>query len=88
MGRIQKVRMLKRIPRGPTKKYIQLHNHCKIEGKTKSLIKIIRYVEESKSVYDIREKTDLSFCNMDAHKVRKTICERVQLDATLRDRNL
>lgn len=43
---------------------------------------------QSKSVYGFEEKTDLLFCNMNTHKARKVICEKVQLHATVRDRNL
>lgn len=43
---------------------------------------------QSKSVYGFEEKIDLLFCNMNTHKARKAICEKVQVDATVRDRNL
>ena len=42
----------------------------------------------SKSVYGFREKNNLLFWNMDTYKARKAIYEKVQLDATLGDRNL
>lgn len=43
---------------------------------------------QSKSVYGFEEKIDLLFCNMNTHKARKVICEKVQVYATVRDRNL
>lgn len=43
---------------------------------------------QSKSVYGFEEKIDLLFCDMNTHKARKAICEKVQVYATVRDRNL
>ena len=42
----------------------------------------------SKSAHGCAEKTDLFICNMVTHEARKATCERVQLLATARDRNL
>ena len=42
----------------------------------------------SKSVHDFRETNSLFICNMVTHKARKVLCEKVQVDATVRDSNL
>ena len=42
----------------------------------------------SKSVYDLKEKNNLLFWNMDTLETRKVTSERVQVGATLRDCNL
>lgn len=88
MGRTQKVRMLKRTPRGPEENNI-LHTYTVIcEMVAKRILVKTNTIFSSKSVYDSEEKNNLSVCNMAAHKARKAICERVQVGATLRDRNL
>lgn len=59
---------------------------------TRYLILIIKIKKikrrTSKSVYDCKEKNNLLFCNMNTHKTRKVICEKVQVGATVIDRNL
>lgn len=45
-------------------------------------------LDKSKSVHGCTEKTDLSACNMAAREARKADRERVQVTATVRDRNL
>ena len=47
------------------------------------IIKIL--TSTSKSVYDFREINNLFICNMVTYNARKAICEKVQLDATVRD---
>ena len=42
----------------------------------------------SESVYDFREKNILLFCDMNTYKTRKVIYEKVQVTATVTDRNL
>lgn len=72
MGCTQKVQIFKRIPRNPIK-------NTYANGYD---------IISSKSVCDRKEKNDLLSCNMDTHETRKVTCEKVQLSATLRDRNL
>ena len=48
----------------------------------------IKWYMKSKSVCDSKEKNDLLFCNMDTWGDRKVNHEKVQVDTTLRDRNL
>ena len=50
--------------------------------------KIQKIMILSKSVYDFRETNSLFICNMVTHKARKVLCEKVQVDATVRDSNL
>lgn len=85
MGRVQKIRMFKCTPHRPKintyfwifvdKWYLQdiyfLNNIGKIIRRT------------SKSVYDCKEKNNLLFWNMNTHKTRKVICEKVQVNATV-----
>lgn len=88
MGRTQKVRMFKRIPRNPKKYCIRIillrlraNNWHPIEN-----VSIWNYL--SKSVYGIKAKNNLSFWNMNARSARKAMREKVWVGATLRDCNL
>lgn len=47
-----------------------------------------KFFDTSKSVCGFKVKNHLLFCNMNTHEARKVTCEKVKLDATLRDRNL
>lgn len=40
---------------------------------------------ESKSVYDMKEKNDLLCCKMHMYETRKVTYKKLQVDATLRD---
>ena len=42
----------------------------------------------SESVYDCKEKNNLLFCNMNTYETRKVTYEKVQVKATVTDRNL
>lgn len=50
--------------------------------------KIISDITKSKSVYDFEETNDLLFCNMNMRETRKVTRKKVQICATVIDRNL
>ena len=53
------------------------------------IIKIKKLKEEQAKVcMTVKRKNNLLFCNMNTHKTRKVICEKVQVGATVIDRNL
>ena len=52
------------------------------------LFLILKQDITSESVYDFREKNILLFCNMNTYEARKATYEKVQVSATVTDRNL
>ena len=76
MGRVQKIRMFKCTPHRP-----KTNTYFWINLLANKITKIWR--KTSKSVYDCKEKNNLLFCNMNTHKTRKVICEKVQVNATV-----
>ena len=64
------------------------HIYNMLNDLTKDNSRIQKILILSKSVYDFRETNSLFICNMVTHKARKVLCEKVQVDATVRDSNL
>ena len=87
MGRTQKVRMFKRVPRRPKTAHYQNEFNYKWDNMNYLLIISIT-ITKSKSVHGSEPKTDLSTCDMVAYEARKATYEIVQISATVRDRNL
>ena len=79
MGRTQKVRMFKRIPRNPLKSKYVCATFIKLKGTSIREMEFpqIKEFDLSKSVYGIVAKNNLSFCNMNARSARKAMRERV-----------
>ena len=80
MGRIQKIRMIKHVPRSPI-----LINY---EGLLTLLAHANKIENKSKSVRGINEKSNLLFCNMNTYGARKVKYEKVQVNTTQRDGGL
>lgn len=72
------MQMVERVPHHPSKAHIIGKNNKNTE----------KFFILSKSVHDFRETNSLFICNMVTHKARKVLCEKVQVDATVRDSNL
>ena len=71
-----------------TSSSIKIHTYNMLNDLIKDNSRIQKILILSKSVYDFRETNSLFICNMVTHKARKVLCEKVQVDATVRDSNL
>ena len=73
---------------GPYPKDTDARTCTSRSGKCIDTVLNLGLLDKSKSVHGCTEKTDLSACNMAAREARKADRERVQVTATVRDRNL
>lgn len=81
--------MVERVPHHPSKAHIIGFVYNMIDDLIKKNNKNTeKFLVLSKSVHDFRETNSLFICNMVTHKARKVLCEKVQVDATVRDSNL